>query len=312
MSIFTKKAFSPSRRSAYAIKRETGKWTWAIVRAIFIIGFSFVILHPLINMLTRAFMEPQDLYDSSVLWVPQNFTFANFDIAINGLQYGKAFFNSLWSAGLATLLQVASCTFAGYALARYNFPCRNIAFGLVIFTLIVPPQLTMISSYIYFNDLKLVGTELPIMIMAATGNGIRAGLFIFIVRQSFKSFPREIEEAAMVDGAGHFRTFFSIMLPAAVTVLVTVVLFSFVWYWNDVFYVNLYNRNFWSLSNCIDMAKYSFANYPEFQGFSEFDPVISKNLRSVAAILIIGPLVLLFIVLQRYFVESVERSGIVG
>ena len=116
----------------------------------------------------------------------------------------------------------------------------------------------------------------------------------------------------MVDGAGHFRTFFSIMLPGALTVMVTVVLFSFVWYWNDVFYVKLFNRDFWSLSNCIDMAKYLFTSYPEFQGFSEFDPVISKNLRSVAAILIIGPLVILFLVLQRYFVESVERSGVVG
>ena len=302
-----------SRRvSLYAAKRKTGKLGWAFIRAIFILGFSFAIVYPLLNMITRAFMEPQDLYDSSVLWIPAHFTLVNFKIAIEGLQYGRAMFNSVWSAGLATLLQATSCVLAGYALARYDFPFKKLAFGLVIFTLIVPPQLTMISSYVYFNNLKMVGTEWPIILMAGTGTGIRAGLFIYMIRQSFKSFPRETEEAAMVDGAGHFRTFFSIMLPGALTVMVTVVLFSFVWYWNDVFYVNLYNRDFWSLSNCIDMAKYLFTSYPEFQGFSEFDPVISKNLRSVAAILIIGPLVILFLVLQRYFVESVERSGVVG
>lgn len=312
MSVFTKKAFSSSHCSVYAVKRKTGNLIWAFARAIFLIGFSFAILYPLLNMITRAFMEPQDLYDSSVLWVPQHFTLANFEIAIKGLNYGEALFNSVWSTCAATLFQTASCTFAGYALARYNFPFRKLAFGLVIFTLIVPPQLTMISSYIYFNNLHMLGTEWPIMLMSLTGNGIRAGLFIFIIRQSFKSFPRETEEAAMVDGAGHFRTFFSIMLPASVQVVVTVVLFSFVWYWNDVFFVNLYNREFWSLSNCIDMASYQFTTYPEFQGFSEFDPVIANNFRSVAAILIISPLVILFIVLQRYFVESIERSGIVG
>jgi len=314
MTLFRKKEpdLPKPRKSAYAIKRKIGELAWAFVRAIFILGFSFAILYPLLNMISRAFMEPQDLYDSSVLWLPAHFTFVNFDIAIEGLKYGEAMWNSLWSSGLATLLQVASCTMAGYALGRYNFPGRGLVFGLVIFTLIVPPQLTMISSYMYFTGLKLVDTQWPMLFMAATGSGIRAGLFIYMLRQSFRSFPKETEEAAMVDGAGHFRTFFSIMLPGAVTVIVTVVLFSFVWYWNDVFFVNLYNRNFWNLSNSINMAAFSTAGHPEFQGFSEFDPVLSQNLKNVAALLIIGPLVLLFLVLQRYFVESVERSGIVG
>lgn len=314
MTLFAKKetAIPRPHRSKYALKRKTGELAWAFVRTVFILGFSFAILYSLLNMISRAFMEPQDLYDSSVLWLPAHFSLVNFEVAIEGLKYGKALLNSLWSSGLATVFQVASCTMAGYALARYNFPLRGLVFGLVIFTLIVPPQLTMISSYMYFTDLKLIDTQWPIMLMAATGSGIRAGLFIYMLRQSFRSFPKETEEAAMVDGAGHFRTFFSIMLPGAVTVIVTVVLFSFVWYWNDVFFINLYNRNFWNLSNSINMASFSTVGHIEFQGFSEFDPVLSQNLKNVAALLIIGPLLLLFLVLQRYFVESVERSGIVG
>lgn len=311
MSVFTKNS-SAARPSAYVLKRRVGQIAWAFVRAIFILGFGFAILYPLLNMVSRSFMEPQDLYDSSVLWLPAHFTFVNYEIAIEGLKYGQALFNSVWSAGVSTLLQTASCTLAGYAMARYKFPGRGIVFGLVIFTLIVPPQLTMISSYMYFTGLSLVDTQWPMLLMAATGSGIRAGLFIYMLRQSFRSFPKETEEAAMVDGAGHFRTFFSVMLPGAVTVLVTVVLFSFVWYWNDVFFVGLYHRSFWNLSNSINMAQFTFTNRPQFHGLSEFDPVLTNNLKSVAALLIIGPLVLLFLVLQRHFVESVERSGVVG
>ena len=164
----------------------------------------------------------------------------------------------------------------------------------------------------YFNNLKLLDTELPILLMSLTGNGIRAGLFIYLVRQSFMGFPKAVEEAAMVDGAGHFRTFFSIMLPGAVNVLVTVVLFSFVWYWNDVFYVNLYNREFWSLSNSMNMANFNFSSGAIYQGFSQYDPVLTQNFKNVALLLIVGPLIVLFLILQRYFVESVERSGLVG
>ena len=309
---FLKRKAEPVGISVYYAKRRTWKIIWSFIRTVFILGFSFVILFPLINMLSRSFMAPEDLYDSSVLWIPANFTLENFRVALNGLEYGRSFFNSLWSSAAATVFQAASCTLAGYALARYNFPGNRFVFKLVIFTLIVPPQLTMVSSYMYFNNLKLLDTELPILLMSLTGNGIRAGLFIYLVRQSFMGFPKAVEEAAMVDGAGHFRTFFSIMLPGAVNVLVTVVLFSFVWYWNDVFYVNLYNREFWSLSNSMNMANFNFSSGAIYQGFSQYDPVLTQNFKNVALLLIVGPLIVLFLILQRYFVESVERSGLVG
>lgn len=300
------------RLSLYQTKQRSWKVIWAFIRTIFILGFSFVILFPLINMLSRSFMAPEDLYDSSVLWIPAHFTLENFKVAIEGLKFGESFFNSFWSSLLSTIFQAASCTLAGYALARYNFPGSKIIFKLVIFTLIVPPQLTMVSSYMYFNNLKLLDTEWPMLLMSLTGTGIRAGLFIYLIRQSFMGFPKAVEEAAMVDGAGHFRTFFSIMLPCATNVLVTVVLFSFVWYWNDVFYVNLYNREFWSLSNSMNMANFNFSTRPIFQGFNQFDPVLTQNFKSVALLLVVGPLIVLFLFLQRYFVESVERSGLVG
>ena len=298
----------------YELQRRSKNYSWSFARTVFILGFSFVILYPLITMLTRAFMEPQDLYDSSVLWLPRNFTLINFEISAKALGYGRAFWASLWTSVLATLLQLFSCVTAGYAFARYRFVLRNVLFVLVLVTLIVPPQLTMVPSYMYFSNLSLLNTQWPMMLMSATGMGIRSGLFIYMFRQFFTSMPKETEEAAMVDGAGHFRIFLQVMLPGALTIIVTVALFSFVWQWNDIFFVNLYDRSFQNLSNSINFASFSeyFMKYNEYAGFSQYDPVITKNFSSTAAIMVVAPLVLLFAVMQRYFVESVERSGVVG
>ncbi len=298
----------------YKTQRQSQKYGWAIARTIFILGFSFVILYPLITMLSHAFMEPQDLYDSSVLWLPRHFTLINLKIVAQALDYPVAFLNSLWTSVLATTLQLFSCVTAGYAFARYRFKGRNILFVLVLVTLIVPPQLTMVPSYMYFSNLSLLNTQWPMMLMSATGMGIRGGLFIYMFRQFFISMPKETEEAAMVDGAGHFRIFLQVMLPGALTIIVTVALFSFVWQWNDIFFVNLYDRLFKNLSNSVNFANYSnhFMAYAEYAGFSQYDPVITKNFSSTAAIMIVAPLVLLFTFMQRYFVESVERSGVVG
>ncbi len=303
-----------SKNKLYLIQRRSKEYTLAFARTVFILGFSFVILYPLITMLSRAFMEPQDLYDSSVLWLPKNFSIINFQISAKALNYGIGFLNSLWTSVLATVLQIFSCITAGYAFARYRFAFRNVLFVLVIFTLIVPPQLTMVPSYMYFSNLSMLNSQWPIMLMSATGMGIRSGLFIYMFRQFFISMPKETEEAAMVDGAGHFRIFFSVMLPGALTIIVTVALFSFVWQWNDVFFVNLYDRTFENLSNSINFARFSdyYVQYSEYAGFSTADPVINKNFSSTAAIMVVAPLVILFAVMQRYFVESVERSGIVG
>jgi len=302
------------RHTLYTVERKGQIYGWALIRMIFILGFTFVIAYPLLTMVARAFMDPRDLYDSAVLWIPKHPTFINISIAARGLGYGEAFWNSMWTAVLATLLQLFSCLPAGYALARYNFPGHQLAFVVVLATLIIPPQLTMLPSYLYWSNLSAVNTQIPIMLMSATGTGIRSGLFIYLFRQFFKGMPKETEEAAMVDGAGHIRTFVEVMLPGAVTIIVTVALFSFVWQWNDVFFVQLYDREFRNLSNSLNFADfYTYSSQTtQYAGYGKYDPIITQNFQSIGALLIVAPLLLLFAVMQRYFVESVERSGVVG
>ena len=142
----------------------------------------------------------------------------------------------------------------GYGLARFRFPGSGLIFAMAIFTLIVPPQLVVVPMYLNFrffnlagllgeNTFNLIGTYWPFILMSLTATGFRNGLYIFIMRQFFRGLPRELEEAAYIDGAGMFRTFFRVMLPGSVPGLIVAFLFSFVWQWNDYLYVTTLMAN---------------------------------------------------------------------
>lgn len=309
-------------------KKNIKNWIWAIIRSIILIGFCVIILTPVLEMITRSFMEPQDLYDASIVWIPKNFTLDNIKIAFEAISFGTSFLNSIWFTLLLIVLQLVPCLMAGYGFAKYDFRFKNILFAGVILTLIVPPQLTMVASYMDFhsfdflgigklfgfNGINLLNTITPQALMAITGVYFRNGLFIYMLRQAFIAVPKATEEAAVVDGAGHFRTFFQIMLPAVKTTLTTVILFAFVWQWNDCYYAGLYNPSFKILTNMVTTTDYpSFiTGYSSFAGFSAYNTLITSNLFSTAALLMLIFPIVMFLCLQKQFVESIERSGMVG
>lgn len=308
--------------------RTTG-WIWAVMRTIMLLGFSYIILYPLFLMLTRSVMDARDLYDNSIVWLPKHFSTSTVRVVLLALNYGKTLFNSIWVSGLVTVLQALSCMMAGYGFARLKFPLKRILFAGVILSLIVPPQLITISSYLNFKDfdifgiiklitgtpINLLNTPLPIFLLAATASGIKNGLFIYIFRQFFKNMPVETEEAALVDGAGGIQTFISIMMPGALNAIITVVLFSFVWQWNDTFFSSLYLGSVKTLSTSyrgLNLTGNLAVVDPALLNYNFFDYVIQATFKGTAVLLILAPLIIMFLLLQRYFVDSVERSGIVG
>ena len=309
------------------IKRKTGKVVFAAVRGILCIGFAYTILYPLLMMLTRAFMSADDLYDNSVIWLPKTLTLDTVMAMMKVLRYPTSLWNSIWVSLVITALQLISCMMAGYGFARFKFPLRNVLFGGVIFSLLVPPQLVVLPEYLNFksfdlfglftlisgNPLNLLKTSLPLFLKAATANGIKCGLYIYIFRQTFINMPIETEEAATVDGAGTFRTFFSVMVPGGLNAAITVTLFSFVWQWNDIFYSNLYlkEKNL-SLSYGGIALETATSINPEFVNYNFYNITIQAAFKGTAVLLILLPLILLFLLLQKFFVESVENSGIVG
>lgn len=307
---------------------RAGRFAWSIVRGVIVIGICFTILQPLFLKCCVSFMDESDLYDASVRYIPKNFTWSNYQLALSGMNYGTVFVRTLLLSAGVSLLQLASCLLVAYGFARFRFPFKRLLFGCVIFTMIVPPQVIMLPlfmKYRFFDifgifrlltggPVNLLDTWWPFILQAATTMGVRNGLYIYMLRQFFKNMPKELEEAAFVDGCGKLRTFVRIMLPSSVPMMVTVFLFGFVWQWTDSFYTSLYLNKVQVMSTALSsLAANVYRQYEGFGGSMSFiSPGFVSMINNTGTMLAILPLVALYVFCQRYFVEGIERSGIVG
>lgn len=319
--------FNSALEKTQVLRKRASRFSFVLVRTVLCIGFAYTILYPLIMMISRAFMAAEDLYDNSVVWIPKTFTLDTIRAMIKSLDYWDGLWNSFWISLVVTALQLVSCMMAGYGFARFKFPGRNLLFGGVIFSLLVPPQLIILPEYLNFrafdifgifelitgNPINMLNSSLPIFILAATANGIKCGLYIYIFRQTFINMPVETEEAATVDGAGTIRTFVTIMVPGAMNAAITVALFSFVWQWNDLFFSEIYlKQQTLSMSYGGISLETATSINPNFANYNFYNTTIQAAFKGTAVLLILLPLILIFLVLQKYFVDSVENSGIVG
>ena len=299
----------------------------AIMRGVFLFSLSLILLYPLIIMLSISFRDSLEIFDPTVVWIPKTFVIDNYVYVIKEVE---DFFPVIGRTTLitlvSTLLQLISCSLAGYGFARFKFPFKSILFGALVFSIIVPSQLIMIPSYVDFMHFDLfglgsivglfTGKALTVTLIdnyaayflpAALASGIRGSLYIFIFIQFFRGMPRELEDAAYIDGCNRFRTFASIMLPNSRSSIVTVTLFSIVWYWNDYYY----NATYFSDLKVVSRALLDI-NTLLGVGIGTERPYEWIVQSMASAILFILPLLVLYIVFQRYFTESIERTGIVG
>ena len=310
-------------------KKTTRKIVTGVLKAIFLMGFCFVILYPILTMISKAFMERNDIFDNTVILIPKHFTMQNFQIAVILLDYWKSLGNTLTLSLLVTVLETASCLLVGYGFARYRFKLKGLFMALVIFTIIVPPSLILYPMYVQFKlfdplgivsllhgeEISLIGTYWPFSLLAVTAMGTKNGLFILIFTQFFRNMPKEFEEAAFIDGAGSFKTFLKIMLPNAQTAIVTVALFGFLWQYNDLSYTTVLRQGKSVSSNTFyNLSRFTGQIY-EILGTNQYDMTLSMYyplVMSTGVLLILLPLILMFLVAQKFFVESIERVGIVG
>lgn len=337
MSIYTDKVIEKVNNTSVLSKlismfhiEKIKRFAMILFRAVLIIGLSFVILYPIFLKISIAFKHRVDLYDPTVVLIPRNFTLENFKFVIETMNYFRTLLNTFLLSSGTMLLTTISCALAGYGFARFKFRGNNLLFALVILTILVPPQTVMVPTYLQYRNfdvfgiiglfnggegINLLGTYWPFFISSITGMGLKAGLFIFIFRQFFKSFPDEIEEAALVDGAGVIKTFYKIMLPNAVPAIITVMLFSFVWQWNDSYFTTMFLESADVLSLKLQTVGSNIAHRLSTAaggGVGAVDPSYVSMLVNTAVLLAILPLIILYLFVQRHFVESVERTGIVG
>lgn len=297
---------------------------WRLIRFVLIFGISFVILFPLVKQLSIALRRQEDLYNPAVVWVPEAFSLDNFRLIMKVMDYRSLLLHSFLLSAACSLLLLASCSLAGYAFAKLKFKGSGVLFLLVILTILVPPQVIMVPSYLNFKSFDLMGalspgvnlldTFWPFLFSSATAMGLNAGLFIYIFRQFFRGIPKELEEAAYIDGAGVFATFVRIMVPNAVPPMITVMLFSFVWQWNDSYFTTLYFSKFQVIATRLTTMPNEVQIYlGKLMGIDRtmVDPFYASVLMNAGMLLAIIPLIVLYLFVQRYFVEGVERSGLV-
>lgn len=309
---------------------------FSVYRFITLFCIGIIIMYPILNMLTIAFRPLSQLADPTVVWISKSLTLENIVTAWEALDFTNAAFYSFTLTVLSTLLQVISCAMAGYGFARYKFKGKEILFLMVLFTILVPPQTIIIPKYLQFwkfdffgigsliefatgisASKNILGTLWVMLIPAALGNGIRGGLFIYIFRQSFRGMPKELEEAAYIDGCGPFKTFVRVMVPGASVAFVTVLIFSVVWYWNDYLNTSMFMANIPTVSTKLaainsTLHQVFFLADPTKFGSVEVNPYrISASLQA-GCLLAILPLLIMYVFMQKYFTESIERTGIVG
>jgi len=320
------------------------KVAWIIFRMVLLVGISYVVLFPFISKIAGSFMSPEDFVDVTVRLIPKNFTLDIYKAVLFELDYWEAFFNTLLISLLCGLLQTFICCLIGYGLAKFRFKGNKLVMLLVILTMIVPHQTLQLSMFMHFRyfdilgilsflsggasigfmpdsfnellagiqiiklddyALSLTNTYWPLAILSVTGLAFKNGLYIFMLRQFFTGVPDALEESAYIDGSGVFRTFFTIILPLSIPMMVTVFLFSFCWQWMDDFYTEMFFTTS-KISLMPDIVEIPTSLKTDYAGQNMYYAAI----RNTCGLCIIMPLVILYSFGQNFLVQGIERSGL--
>ena len=293
-----------------------------LFRWVVLIGVAYVIVGPVLGIIARSFFSDADNYNTMVYMIPQSPTMERYEVASKTLNYTSTSLSTILYSVSLMLIQVFMCSMVGYGFARYDFPLKKVLFAFVVVMIVIPTHTIMLPLYMTFANFdvfgilslilgkspNLLGTVWPMYIMTFLACGLRSGLYIYIFNQFFRGLPKEIEEAAYVDGCGVWYTYFRIMLRNATPAAITVSIFSLVWQYNDTFYAKLFN-----ISDSILLSK-RVATLAANVGnvYRIYDPNILQLYMDAGIVLVMLPLVIIYVILQKQFIEGVERSGIVG
>ncbi len=310
---------------------KTLKIITGILRTLFLLGMTYVLLYPVLFLLSNAFRDPVDRLDPTVIWIPKTLTFQNFILADQLIGFKNSIIMTLKILIPSVIIQIFVCLMVAYGFARFKFKGRDALFALLVFTIVVPTSTIIIPLYVKFHffdffgigqllrpfnhgkavSINLLNTSWPFYLMSLTGVGLRSGLYIYMARQFFKGMPVELEEAAFVDGCGPFKTFLKIMLPNVGSIVIVITLFSIVWYWNDYYLSVMFFTDEYPLSVNVTLLQDRLQLLST--NMSAADMALSENsILEASCFVVILPLLILYIFCQKYFTESITRTGLVG
>ena len=286
-------------------------------RAVLLIGLAYIILYPVLFSLSVSIREPSDMMDPTVIWLPKSLTFDNIKFVIQKTGFTSAFVRTLFLSSICSVLQMLSCAVTGYGFARFKFKGRTILFFMALLTFVVPPQIISMPLYIQYSKftaakgIPMINTLFPTAISALFAQGLKSGLFIYLFRQSYKSMPPELEDAAYLDGCGPVGSFVRIMLPNSGAILLVSFILSFVWYWNDYINISLFFNKSKPLAVLLKGLGAVIQTMRNAEGFAYGDIENSVYTTTFCFMFILPP-VIIYTVIQKRFTESLMSTSIVG
>ena len=279
---------------------RTKKNIGAVIYHVFSCLFGFVMIYPLIWMLISSFKPTNDIYKTAASLIPQPFVLDNYPNGwkgFGGVSFSVFIKNSLFVSTLSTIGAVISSTFVAFGFARLRFHGRKIWFACVMITMMLPFQIVMIPQYIIFNKLGWVNTFLPLIVP----NFFGGAFFIFLTMQFFMGIPRDLDEAAKIDGCSVYGIFFRILMPLVTPAMVTCTIFSFMWTWDNFLASMIYlnKPDIYTVSIALRM-------FIDPSSISDFGATLAMSVVSLL------PIFFIFIFFQKYLVEGISTEGLKG
>jgi multiple sugar transport system permease protein len=268
------------------------------VRHVVLVALLIVVLYPLFWMLAASFEPSAQIFINAGL-LPKTWTFANYQhgwYPLASLSFTRLFANSLIIAGLAVIGNVCSCTLAAYAFARLQFRFRSFLFALMLLTIMLPYQVLIIPQYILFLHFNWLNTYLPLVVPRFLGVD---AFFVFLLVQFIRGLPRELDEAAIIDGCGHRQVFLRIIAPLSLPAMATTALFTFINSWNDFLGPLLYltKPNMYTVPLGLNL-------FIDSSDTSQWGPLFAMSIVSLV------PIFIIFMTFQRMLTEGIATTGI--
>lgn len=294
-----------------------------LLRYAFLISFSYILLYPIIYVITHSFRAQIDVVDPTILWVPKNLSWEPMKEAIEKMNLPTSLWSTLKLEIVSALISTATCGVAAYGMARFKFRGRGILNFVLLLTILVPVSIVIIPNYINFYDFNpfglvhlyenifnvdvntsLLNTVWTFWLPALTGVGIRAGFYIYIYMQFYKGLPKELEEAAWVDGCGPWGTYLRIVVPSSGVSVLTVSMLAIIWHWNDYYNALMYFSSNYTMA--IEIKNFISKITTEGTRTIETDAPMS------ACLIFLLPVLIMYMFLQKKFITSIASTGIVG
>ncbi|MBS3849995.1 MULTISPECIES: carbohydrate ABC transporter permease [Devosia] len=268
-----------------------------LLKHIFLIATSLIMVYPLIWMLASSLKPDNQIFGDLSLW-PSRFEWSNYWQGWNALpvSFTRFFWNSTVVTVLSVIGNVISCSFAAYAFARLEFTGKTIWFALMMMTLMIPYHVVLIPQYLLFLNLGWVDTYLPLIVPKFLAGD---AFFVFLMIQFFRQLPRDLDEAAMIDGCSPFKIYWAIIMPLSLPAMATAAIFSFIWSWEDFLgpLVYLNDMNDYTVPLALRM-------FTSQDSVSQYGPMFAMSILSIL------PIVIFFVIFQRMIIQGIAMSGL--